>query len=112
MNFTSVFPVFAIAACVAVSGCASSGKQIDHANVAKIKIGVTSKEEMYKLFGPPLSQSFGSEGKLTMLWHYVFVGPFGTGMKQQNLAVLFDQNEKVEKYNVVDNGDGGVRLGR
>ena len=94
-----------------VSGCASSGHKIDPNNVGKIQIGVTSKDNMYTMFGSPLSQSYGPEGKLTMIWHYVYVGPFGTGMKQQNLAVLFDEKEKVEKFNLVDNTDGGVRLG-
>jgi outer membrane protein assembly factor BamE (lipoprotein component of BamABCDE complex) len=96
---------------VVVAGCASSGKQIEQANIQKIIPGSTTKLQMLELFGPPLSQSFGTEGKLTMLWHYVYVGPFGIGMKQQNLAVLFDQQERVEKYNVVDNTGNGVRLG-
>lgn len=94
-----------------LSGCASSGHKIDPNKVERIKIGVTTKDEMYTMFGSPLSQSYGPEGKLMMIWHYVYVGPFGMGMKQQNLAVLFDQNEKVEKFNLVDNADGGVRLG-
>ena len=46
-----------------------------------------------------------------MLWSYVHVGPFGTGMKQQTLAVLFDDSGKVKKYNLVDNNNAGVRLG-
>lgn len=96
----------------AVAGCASSGKQIEQTNIQKIAPGSTTKQQMLEMFGPPLSQSFGTEGKLTMLWHYVYVGPFGTGMKQQNLAVLFDQQERVEKYNLVDTTDNGVRLGQ
>jgi outer membrane protein assembly factor BamE (lipoprotein component of BamABCDE complex) len=92
-------------------GCASSGKQISQSNIEKIIPGVTTKQQMYELFGSPLSQSYGTEGKLTMIWHYVFVGPFGTGMKQQNLAVLFDENEVVEKFNMVNSGNNGVRFG-
>jgi len=47
-----------------------------------------------------------------MIWHYVYVGPFGTGMVQQNLAVLFDEKERVEKYNVINGAGQQVRLGQ
>lgn len=95
----------------ALAGCASSGRQIEQANIQKIVVGTTTKQQMFEMFGSPLSQAYGSEGKLTLLWHYVYVGPFGTGMKQQNLAVLFDQQERVEKYNLIDNAGNGVHLG-
>ncbi|TAH50522.1 MAG: outer membrane protein assembly factor BamE [Betaproteobacteria bacterium] len=97
---------------LAVAGCASSGSKIEQSAVSQIKVGKTSKYEMLALFGSPLSQSFGSEGKLTMLWHCVYVGPFGMGMEQQNLTVLFDQNDKVERYSLTDNSGNGPRLGR
>lgn len=103
--------IAAMVAFLAMAGCASSGRQIEEANIQKIVVGTTTKQQMLEMFGPPLSQSYGSEGKLTMLWHYVYVGPFGTGMKHQNLAVLFDQQERIEKYNLVDSTGNGVRLG-
>jgi outer membrane protein assembly factor BamE (lipoprotein component of BamABCDE complex) len=59
-----------------------------------------------------MSQTFNSDGKLMMTWFYVYVGPFGTGMKQQNLAVLFDQKEIVEKFSLTDSANNGPRLGR
>lgn len=96
---------------ISLIGCASSGRRLEQSNLEKIVIGTTTKDEMISMFGPPLSQSYGTEGKLTMLWSYVFIGPFGLGMKQQNLAVLFDQNEIVEKYNLVDSTENGPRLG-
>ena len=110
MNNTTLIP--AVVATVVIAGCASSGVQIDQANIQKIVPGKTTKQEMLAMFGPPLSQAFGTEGKLTMLWHYVHVGPFGTDMKQQNLAVLFDQQEKVERFSMMDNGNAGPRLGQ
>jgi len=102
--------ILAAVSFLAIAGCASSGTKIDQANIQKIKPGTTTKQQMLEMFGAPLSQSYGTEGKLTMLWHYVYVGPFGTGIKQQNLAVLFDQQDRVEKYNLVDNTGNGVRL--
>lgn len=95
-----------------LSGCASSGNKIDHGNVEKIVVGTTTKQQMFEFFGTPLSQAYGSDGKLTMIWHYVYVGPFGTGMKQQNLAVLFDEQERVEKFNLIDSASNGPRLGQ
>lgn len=95
-----------------VAGCASSGRQIEQSNIQKIVVGTTTKQQMLAMFGSPLSQAYGTEGKLTMLWHYVYVGPFGTGMKQQNLAVLFDQQERVEKFNLVDSTGNGPRFGK
>lgn len=104
--------VLIAATSISIVGCASSGTVIEQSKVQQIVIGTTTKGQMYQLFGSPISQSYGAEGKLSMLWHYVYVGPFGSGMKQQSLAVLFDQNEKVEKYNLMDTGGNGVRLGR
>ena len=103
--------VWFVLACVILSGCASSGQKMSQGEIDQIEVGHTSKEQMIDIFGPPLSQSYSSEGNLTMLWSYVHVGPFGTGMKQQTLAVLFDNEGKVKKYNLVNNNNAGVRLG-
>lgn len=92
-------------------GCASSGYKITPEQISKIQPGKTTVAEMNGLFGPPTSQSFGSDGKLSMIWMYVFVGPFGAGMKQQSMAVLFNNDNTVEKYNVVDSAPGGPRFG-
>jgi len=92
-------------------GCASSGRQIHDTQVKRIVIGETTKDEMISMFGNPLSQGYGTDGKMTMIWNYVYVGPFGLGMKQQNLAVLFDEAERVEKFNFVNGADNGVRFG-
>ena len=97
---------------ITMMSCASNGTKIEKSNVEKIVAGKTTKTEMITVFGNTLSQSFNSDGKLSMIWFYVYVGPFGTGMEQQNLAVLFDENEVVEKYNLVDGGSNMVRFGR
>jgi outer membrane protein assembly factor BamE (lipoprotein component of BamABCDE complex) len=94
-----------------VTACASSGQKITPELISQIQVGKTTVAEMNELFGSPRSQSYGTDGKLSMTWMYVFVGPFGTGMKQQSLAALFSEDNKVEKYNVVDAAPGGVRFG-
>lgn len=95
-----------------LGGCASSGQQIDQAMVEQIKPGVTTFDQMVEMFGPPAAQSFSSDGKLSANWIYVYVGPFGTGMEQQGMAVLFDESKSVEKFSVSNGARGGVRLGR
>jgi outer membrane protein assembly factor BamE (lipoprotein component of BamABCDE complex) len=85
-----------------LAGCAHRGEQMDEDALRRIAPGVTTRAEMVQMFGNPLSQSFGTEGKLSMIWYYVHVGPFGTNMKQQNLTVLFDQQDRVERFSLVD----------
>ncbi|RWU21319.1 hypothetical protein DM813_19220 [Pseudomonas alkylphenolica] len=95
-----------------LGACASSGQKITPDLITQIEPGKTTVSQMNDLFGAPASQSYSSDGKLAMTWMYVFVGPFGTGMKQQSLAVLFNTDSTVEKYNVIDAAPGGVRLGQ
>jgi outer membrane protein assembly factor BamE (lipoprotein component of BamABCDE complex) len=89
-----------------LAGCASNGQPIDQQQVQQIKKGETTYAEMVQRFGNPLSQSFTSEGQLQAIWFYVFVGPFGAGMKQQNLTVLFDKDDRVQRYVMTDGAPG------
>lgn len=94
-----------------LSACASSGTPIEQSSVDTIVIGTTTKNQLLETFGSPMSQTFNSDGKLLMSWFYVYVGPFGTDMQQQNLTVLFDQKETVEKFSLTDSANNGTRLG-
>jgi len=102
----------AIVMALALSACASSGRQITQDKIEQIQLGSTTIAQMNEVFGAPASQSYGSDGKLSMNWMYVYAGPFGTDMKQQILAVLFSEDGKVEKYNMLNSAPDGVRLGR
>jgi len=88
-----------------LTGCASSGHKIDQSQIDQIKIGETTKDQMMKMFGSPLSQAYNSDGKLMFIWFYMKAGPFGVSMKQQNLSVLFDDQNKVFKFNMIDSGN-------
>ncbi len=104
--------IFTVLLLMTCWGCASSGHQMSQTQVSNIVIGQTTKEDMMRAFGAPISQSYDSDGKLIMLWQYMHVGPFGTGIKQQTMSVLFDENEVVEKYNFINaGGDNGIRIG-
>lgn len=94
--------ILAFCLLLALSACAHRGNEMSPDTLSKIVPGSTTRDQMVQMFGSPLSQSFGTEGKLTMIWYYVHVGPFGTNMKQQNLTVLFDQQDRVERFSLVD----------
>lgn len=94
-----------------LSACASSGHEMTPSQLSQIEPGKTTLDDMNNMFGSANSQAYGSDGKLSMNWVYVYVGAFGIGMKQQTLAVLFNDDKKVEKYNVINSSPGGVRLG-
>lgn len=89
---------------ISLGGCATSGHRITDGMIEKIVVGETTIENMRQLFGKPLSQSYGQDSKLSMIWHYMRIEPFGI-VKAQNLAVLFDEGDKVEKYNFIDSTD-------
>ncbi len=88
---------------ITLAGCASSGQRMDAQTLSRIVPGATTKDQMIQMFGTPIAQSYGVEGKLSMIWAYVHVGPFATNIKQQNLAVLFSQDNRVERFSLVDN---------
>ncbi len=107
------FLLFLIALiCFALAGCASTGKEMTQSQLDMIKPNQTTKAELMSIFGAPLSHGYDSSGKMFMTWHYAYVGPFGSAMRQQILSVLISDNDLVEKYTVTDNKDAGPRMGR
>ena len=87
-----------------LGGCASSGTALKADKLAQIKPGITTKAEMLEWFGSPMGQSLDTSGKLVMNWYYVRVQSyiFQVGTKIQMLSVLFDTNDVVEKFSLVD----------
>ena len=51
---------------ILISGCATVGTQINDANLAKIKEGVTTQEEVIASMGKPYMQTLTSDGKIIM----------------------------------------------
>lgn len=97
---------------IAITGCVSSGAQFEPTKTGQIIIGATTKEEMLQLFGPPFIQTCGPDGNITMAWHYAHVGLFTAGMKLKHLTVLFNQDGRVEKFNLIDNTEDTARIGK
>ncbi len=64
-----------------LTGCAipvnsSYGNKIDPGKVALIKKGVTTKDQIEQMFGPPMNVSLAPDGKRIMT--YMYVGTQGT----------------------------------
>jgi len=89
---------------VQLLACASVGTKMDATALAKIKPGTTTKTEMLEWFGSPKSQSLDTSGKLVMIWYYNEAQSyiFHVEVKQQMLSVLFDTNDVIEKYSLID----------
>ena len=90
----------------ALTGCATNGSKIDPEQVKQIVAGQTTYDQLVQQFGNPTSQSFSSEGNLQAMWFYIHVGPFGTGIDQQNLVVLFNEDKTVKKYSMANGAPG------
>lgn len=96
-----------------MSGCASSGRQIQTDSVQQLQIGVTTKDQMLGTFGAPMGQGYTGAGELSLTWVYVHVGPIGIGSQTQSLIAQFDKDGILQRFNLVDTGPGGgVRLGK
>jgi len=100
---------------ILISGCATVGTQINQANLAQIKKGVTTQKEVISLMGQPYMQTITSDGKIIMMYQYtkvknrtanfipvVNILAGGMDMKQQILQILIDENDIVEKYIFTD----------
>lgn len=81
-----------------LTACAFTGRPLDAAVVNNIVPGQTSKAELIERFGLPFNQTFNENGLLQMMWMHMTVGPFGLGTKVQNLIVLFNGDDRVQKY--------------
>jgi outer membrane protein assembly factor BamE (lipoprotein component of BamABCDE complex) len=84
-----------------LAGCATRGTEITQDVLQSIHVGQTTKSDLTAKLGSPVGQTYTQEGLLTANWMYIHVGPFGSGMKQQTLSVLFDDNEVVKKYSII-----------
>lgn len=95
-----------------VTGCASSGTQIDQSKVQAIHPGVTTYDNMVRDFGPPLSQAFNQDGLLTAQWFYFYTAAFGMNQEQQHLTVLFNKDKTVKDVVSSASSGNGAKPGR
>ena len=79
-----------------VSGCITLGKDFPEANVSTISIGVTTKNEVRKLFGSPWLSGV-QDGKPAWTYGIYDYSLFGE-KKAKDMVVQFDDNGKVTSF--------------
>jgi len=79
-----------------VSGCITLGKDFPEANVPSITIGVTTKNEVRKLFGSPWLSGV-QDGKPAWTYGIYDYSLFGE-RKAKDLVVHFDDRGKVSSF--------------
>ena len=79
-----------------VSGCITLGKDFPEANVYTISIGVTTKNEIRKLFGSPWLSGV-QDGKPAWTYGIYDYSLFGE-RKAKDLVVQFDDRGKVSSF--------------
>ena len=79
-----------------ISGCMTLGKDFPEANVSSITIGVTTKNEIRKLFGPPWLSGV-QDGKPAWTYGNYNYSLFGE-RKAKDLVVQFDDRGKVSSF--------------
>ena len=68
------------------------GNAVTEEKLARLKKGTTTRAEVVELFGPPLTEGLNIQGSTR-------VGPLGS-RDMQGLAVVLDEEEKVENYQI------------
>ena len=79
-----------------VSGCITLGKDFPEANVSSITIGVSTKNEVRKLFGSPWLSGV-QDGKLAWTYCSYDYSLFGE-RKAKDLVVQFNDQGKVSSF--------------
>lgn len=88
-----------------LSACSTYGTPITDEQVAQIKQGVTTNEELVSQFGKPLAVGRNSDGTQVMSWGYAKVGFAGSSYENQVLSVILDSSGKVASYTTSETGN-------
>lgn len=77
-------------AALTLFGCASSGKNFNADNLARLEPGITSVDETSEILGSkPIQTINRADGKKGIVWQYVHTNLAGTRIKQA--VLLFDE---------------------
>ena len=97
LKSTCVLQLFLISGMIMfVSGCITLGKDFPEANVSTISIGVTTKNEIRKLFGSPWLSGV-QDGKPAWTYGIYDYSLFGE-REAKDLVVQFDDRGKVSSF--------------
>ena len=84
-------------------GCVKVGKELPANSLNSIVVNKTTKAQMLAMFGPPVTQSYNSNGQQALGWTHQNIGPFAFSVRTQMLTAIFDENDVVTHYTVNDN---------
>ncbi len=84
----------------------NQGRAIEQGNVTQIQKGVTTRAEVERMFGPPLSATMRADGGRMLIYNHTeasgnfapFVGAINQQTARQMLQVLVDTNNVVQDY--------------
>ena len=94
-----------------MTGCASVGKEIQQTNVEQLQKGITTKDQVIKMFGQPDSTYFDKDTRLIFTYFAMKMSPSvysfipiinivhnEMNMKNQMLVIVFSKDGIVEEY--------------
>ena len=112
-----------LAACILLAGCSSVGNKIDMTQVTNIKKGVTTRAEMERMFGAPMTVSLMPDGRTMAMWFYskasnnaqnfipvVNLVQTKIDTQSQSLQVFFDANGVVESF-ATNSANSAIKAG-
>jgi len=89
--------LIALLAVLLLAGCSASvGKKFDTSKVSLIQKGVTTQDEIFKMFGKP-NQKGIQEGREVWGYSHTSAGYFG-GASSRQLQIVFDEKKIVYDY--------------
>jgi len=110
-------PLTLVVALLAFAGCASAGTKVEQSTASSIQKGVTTKEDLVALLGPPKRDITCSTGRELLGWYYskthakaIFYVPYVDvvasvvspasmyATTRTNLEVVFNKKGVVEDY--------------
>jgi outer membrane protein assembly factor BamE (lipoprotein component of BamABCDE complex) len=109
---------------LAVAGCSSVGTPIARDKVNQIQVGLTTEQDVLRMFGVPSTKTIDISGRQVLSWIFssasakpqtfipvagAFIGGYNTRLQQ--LTVLIDKKGRVESWTLNDRPNE-VKYGR
>lgn len=109
---------------LAVAGCSSVGTPIGRDKVNQIQVGLTTEQDVLRMFGVPSTRTIDISGRAVLSWIFssasakpqtfipiagAFIGGYNTRLQQ--LTVLINKKGRVESWSLNDR-PSEVKYGR
>jgi len=105
-NIAKVIGLMAVSLLIPACYNVKHGKPIEQGSVSQIQKGITTRAEVERMFGAPLSATMRPDGGRMLIYNYTqasgnfapFVGAINQQTVRQMLQVLVDTNNVVQDY--------------